>query len=313
MLLNKNFYVGIDLGGTSIKLGIIDQSGNIIAQQESPTPSQRYEETLDLFVEMINKTGIPLREIISIGIGVPGFVDIEKGFIDILVNVGWENANLKEDLEAKINIPVFVNNDANLAAYGEVWQGAAKGAKNVICVTIGTGIGSGIVIDGNIYHGNNGMAGEIGHLPINPISGHLCNCGKIGCLETEASATAIVNYAIEVIKRGKKTIIPENPTTKDIFIAAKNGDEIANEAINNAAYNLGLALAQISHALAPDIIVIGGGVSKAGEQILAPIKDYFQQFSLEKLNKQTKIVLAKLENNAGIMGAAYYAMVKVKQ
>lgn len=312
LVLNKKFYVGIDLGGTSIKLGVLDISGNIVAKIESPTPRHQYNQTLDLFVEMVNKTGISFDEIIGIGIGVPGFVDVEKGFIDELVNVGWKNVNLKQDLEKKVGVPVFVDNDANLAALGEVWQGAAKGVNNAICVTIGTGIGGGIIINGLVYHGKNAMAGEIGHLPINPNSGRKCNCGKVGCLETEASATAITNFVIDAVKAGKQTIINDNPTTKDIFIAAQNGDELANEAINNAAYYLGLALSQISHAIAPDMIVIGGGVSKAQDRILDPIKSYFHQFSLQKLNEQTEIVLAKLENDAGIMGAAYNAMLNTK-
>lgn len=311
MFIDKNLYVGIDLGGTSVKLGIIDDAGNIIAKQEASTPRQKYEETLDLFVELIQETGISLKEIKGIGIGVPGFVDVEKGTIANLVNVGWKNVSLKDDLEKKLGIPVVVDNDANLAALGEVWQGAARGAKNIICITIGTGIGSGIIIDGKIYHGKNALAGEIGHLPINPLKGNRCNCGKLGCLETESSATAILNYALRDKNHGVNTIISDNPTTKDIFDAAKSGDKVANEAINNAAYYLGLALSQISHALAPEKILIGGGVSKAKEQILNPIKDYFQQFSLTELNEQTEIVLAELENDAGIFGAVYNAIINL--
>jgi len=311
MIIDKNLYIGIDLGGTSIKLGIIDEAGNIIAKKEASTPQQKYEETLELFVEMIQETGVSHNRIKGIGIGVPGFVDVETGKIGILVNVGWKNVNLKADLENKLGIPVVVDNDANLAALGEVWQGAARGAKNIICVTIGTGIGSGIIIDGEIYHGKNALAGEIGHLPINPLKGHRCNCGKVGCLETEASATAIINYVALAKTHGRATIIPDNPTTKDIFIAAQSGDDLANEAINNATFYLGLALSQISHALAPEKILIGGGVSKAKEQILNPIVDYFQQFSLTELNEQTEIVLAELKNDAGIFGAAYNAMINL--
>ncbi len=303
----SKYYVGIDLGGTSIKLGIIDETGNIVAKQELPTPHQQYKETLELFIQMIENSGVSKREIIGIGIGVPGFVDVKQGTIEHLVNVGWQNVQLKRDLEALIDLPVFVDNDANLAALGELINGAGKGTSSLLCVTIGTGIGAGIIINGEIYHGKNWMAGEIGHMPINPLSGRLCNCGRVGCLETEASATAIVNYVIDQIGKGNGKNISLQPTTKDIFELAKQGDALAIEAIDHAAYYLGLALAQISHAMAPEIIVIGGGVSKAKHQIIDPIKNYFSKFSLPKIVEQTKIVHAKLENDAGMIGAALLA------
>lgn len=311
--MEKKYYVGIDLGGTSIKLGIIDVAGNIIAKEESPTPHHKYQETLQLFVEMINRTGIPIKEIAGIGIGVPGFVDTKQGLVHELVNVGWKNAYLKNDLEEILNIPVFVDNDANLAALGEVWQGAGKGAKNLLLITIGTGIGAGVIVDGQIYHGNSDMAGEIGHLTVKPTNGKQCNCGKLGCLETEASATAILNYVNDEINKGSMTVVNNQPTVKDIFVASSKGDLIATKAIENASYYLGLALSQISHVIAPDMILIGGGVSQAGDQILNPIINNFKQFSLPRITEQTKIEIATLQNDAGIIGAAYNAIINTKQ
>ena len=310
--MDKKYFVGIDLGGTSIKLGIIDLLGNVMQKSEVPTPYKKYDETLELFDELIRDTGIDHNKIVGIGIGVPGFVNIHNGSIDFLPNVGWKSVNLKKDLENKTNLPVFVDNDANLAALGEMQNGAGRGNKNLIVITIGTGVGAGIIINGEIYHGKDAMAGEIGHLTINPDSTVLCNCGKYGCLETEVSATAMLNHKKNAIEMGRDTLLTLDATTKEIFEAVDKEDPLANEIINNTAYYLGLALSQIVTVLAPEKIVIGGGVSKANNLLLDPTIQYFKRFSNEKLAKQTEIVLAELENDAGMIGAANLVRSKLK-
>lgn len=310
--MDGKYFIGIDLGGTSIKLGVIDQLGNIIKKSESPTPYKKYDETLELFVKLIRDTEIDHDKIVGIGIGVPGFVNIHNGSIDLLPNVGWKNANLKKDLEKKTNLPVFVDNDANLAALGEMWNGAGRGNKNLIVITIGTGVGAGVIINGEIYHGKDAMAGEIGHLTINPNSNVLCNCGKYGCLETEVSATAMLNYKKNAILSGRETLLTLDATTKEIFEAIEKEDTLAKEIVNHTAYYLGLALSQIVTVLAPEKIVIGGGVSKAKNLLLDPTIHYFKKFSNHKLAKQTEIVLAELENDAGIIGAAKLVSSKLK-
>ncbi len=302
--MKEKYYIGIDLGGTSIKLGIVDKNGDIVAKYEAPTPHAKYEETIELFVKMIEQTGIEKDQMLGVGIGVPGFVNIEDGSIDELVNVGWKNVHLKNDLEKKVGLPVFVDNDANLAALGEMWKGAGNGLTDLVCITIGTGVGAGVIINEKIYHGKNAMAGEVGHITINPHSEIRCNCGKNGCLETEVSATAMVNFNQRAIEGGKETLLPIEATTKDIFEAAQKGDSLAIEIIDNTANYLGLALSQIATVLAPERIVIGGGVSKAGELLLRPTMQYFKRYSTEKIAEQTEIVLAELENDAGIVGAS---------
>lgn len=303
----KKTYVGIDLGGTSIKLGVMNETGTILNKLEVPTP-KTYEDTISLFTKLIKEIQRENEGIMAIGIGVPGFVDITAGKVEEAVNLGWNDVQLKKDLEDNLDdIPVYIDNDANLAALGEMWIGAGQGAKNLICITIGTGIGGGVIVDGEVYHGKNAMAGEIGHMPIRPDSHIKCNCGKVGCLETEVSATAMVHYAKEAVKAGRETTLTIDSTAKDIFDALEKNDGLAKEIIDHTAYYLGMAAAQIASVIAPEKIVIGGGVSKAKSLILNPIKDYFYHFSTTKLAEQTELVLAELSNDAGIVGAAKLA------
>ncbi len=298
---NENL-LGIDLGGTAIKFGLFKQTGEILQKKSIPTPSNDYEKTLNLIAQTINEI-TDLKNIKAVGIGVPGFV-IRDGFIANLPNVGWTNVDLKKDLEKILQVKVFVDNDANLAAAGEMWQGAGRDANNLLMVTVGTGVGGGVIINKEILHGKDNLAGEIGHLPINPKHGKRCNCGKIGCLETESSATAIKSYYLERSNNSRQDI-----TVKEIFELADHGDRIAQEGIDNAAYYLGLALAQITQVNAFDKILIGGGVAAAREKFVEPVRRSFQQ-NVIKLLQDTPVVTAELGNDAGIVGAAWLALSK---
>lgn len=310
----KDKYIGIDLGGTAIKMGIVNNKGEIIQLLERPTPVKGgYQEIIETFDQMINallqETKIDWNFIKGVGIGIPGFVDIETGEVIEACNLDWNNIHIKRLLETEWGIPVEVDNDANTAALGEMWAGAGKGSSNILCLTIGTGIGGGVIINGDIYHGANGMAGEIGHFIVNESNGLACNCGKIGCLETEASATAIVKQAMSVVEKS----IPLNDiyikkgkiTAKDIVELAREQDHVCQEIITNLGELLGKTLSKFCVLLNPEKIIIGGGVSYAGDLLLNPMISMFKHNALLRISENTSIVKATLGNKAGIIGAAW--------
>lgn len=252
------------------------------------------------------------NKLIGIGIGAPGPVNKEDGSIEVAVNLGWEKFPLREILEMETSLPVIVENDANIAAIGGMWKGAGKGAVNLICVTLGTGVGGGIIVNGEIVHGTNGAGGEIDHITSVPRDGLPCNCGKTGCLETVASATGIVRLAQKRLAFDDCTsklrgIHEENQaiTAKQVFDAANEGDEFAKQIIQQVAYHLGLALANLPNGLNPEKIVIGGGVSKAGNALLSNLREEFFSFTFPRVSQGVEIVPATLGNNAGVIGGAW--------
>jgi glucokinase len=303
--MGKKYYVGIDLGGTSIKAGIVSTTGELLAEREQPTPRGPYQEVLHTFREMIHSLAqdlsISMGEIGGVGVGAPALLDVKRGYVHEIVNLGWHDVPLKEELESLLKLPCYIDNDANTAALGEMWKGAGRGAQHLICITVGTGIGGGLILNGDIYHGVIGLAGEIGHLTVRPEDGRLCNCGNIGCLETETSATAMIHYGKQVLK----TI--EQVTAKDVIDAAKDGNEQCLQIVQRVGYYLGLSLAQAANLFNPEKIVIGGGVSKAGEFFLQPIREQFNKFALKKVAEVAQIVPAELGNRAGMIGSAWLA------
>ncbi|MHB1405906.1 MAG: ROK family glucokinase [Desulfitobacteriaceae bacterium] len=312
----KNAIIGIDVGGTSIKMGLIDQEGHILHTQESPTPLQEgYRKVLDAFNNMSEKllqeTAYHWENIVGVGIGVPAFLDLSKGIVVEAVNLGWYQVPLKEELERMWNVPVMVENDANAAALGEMWIGAGKGASNLICLTLGTGVGGGVIINGDIYHGVNGSAGEVGHIKVREQGGRTCNCGKQGCLETEASATAIALDALEQVGRMSAGALKEEYdragtiTAKSVIELANLGDSTCRAIIAKAGTVLGNALANMCYLLNPEKVVIGGGVSSAGDILFDPLVKAFQSAVLPRVAENTSIVAAKLGNQAGMVGAAW--------
>ena len=309
---------GVDIGGTTVKLAFIDLSGNVETKWEIPTNTSHGGETIvsdigQAIRNKLNDSNIDVSKLIGVGIGAPGFIDVENGLIFEAVNLGWKNYPLKKEMENILGIPTFVDNDANLAAFGEMWKGAGTGAENLLCVTLGTGVGGGIIAAGEIVHGESGMAGEIGHIASVIENGVLCNCGKRGCLETVASATGIARSGLEAIQSnpaGKlKTIfdLTGTLTSKDIFEAAEEGDSLAVAVIEESCHHLGFALANLANALNPQTIVIGGGVSKAGEYLIKMIRKSFDQYAIPKISKETTIRTATLGNDAGVIGAAWLA------
>ncbi|MFV9510614.1 ROK family glucokinase [Tepidibacillus sp. LV47] len=311
----KEIYVGVDLGGTTIKMGLISKIGELIFETEIPTRTKDgYQAIIDDIVQNVRKIasdfGLTWEQVKGMGMGIPGLLDIDAGIVRMAPNLKWKDLSIKQILENELLIPVKIENDANVAAIGEAWVGAGKGFKHVIMATIGTGIGGGIIVDGKILHGKNGMAAELGHIPISD-KGIVCGCGNVGCLETVSSATGIIRMAKEVVAKEKDSILTERYkgkldeiTAKSVLDAAKEKDKEAMAIVKEAAYLLGKALATVANLFDPEIIIIGGGVSKAGNILFEPIREAFYQHGLKNIVKNVQIVPATLGNTAGIIGAA---------
>lgn len=318
--MNKKYCAGIDIGGTTVKIALIDTEGFIAEKWEIPTSLQNAGSSIpyDIWESIKRKmkvSSIKLNQLIGIGAGAPGFVDTNTGFIYQAVNIGWKDYPLGEILRDLSGIPVYVENDANLAALGENWKGSGNRSDNLIAITLGTGVGGGIIVNGSILNGVNGMAGEIGHITVEP-GGVLCTCGRMGCLETVASASAISRIATEKVnsKPESKTKLAElykqngNLSAKDVFDLAAEKDTVALQIVNHIANVLGMAIANAATLINPSRIVIGGGVSKAGDVLLSPLKEAYSSYALPRVNKASEFVLAELSNDAGVFGGAYLVM-----
>ncbi|PKR85238.1 ROK family glucokinase [Heyndrickxia camelliae] len=318
--MEDKWFVGVDLGGTSVKLAFIQEEGEILQKWEIPTDKSEQGKNIlpDIAASILNKItelGETKERLSGIGMGAPGAVDKEQGIIYEAVNLGWpKNYPIVKILGELSGLPVDIDNDANCAALGEMWKGAGNGAKDIACLTLGTGVGGGIIVNGNIVQGVKGAAGEIGHITIVPEGGAPCNCGKTGCLETVASATGIVRIAKEeIIKYEGKSSLKELYKNKgiieakDVFDCMSQGDSLSKKIIDHITHHLGLVLANIGNVLNPEKIVIGGGVSKAGNLLLHPLQNYFKQFAYSAVAVSTELVIATLGNDAGILGAAWLA------
>lgn len=309
-------FIGVDLGGTNIAVGIVDEAGRLKYEKSRPTKSERMPEAvikdiIDLIIEVINYYEISKEEIKAIGIGIPGIADPNDGSVISCVNLNWENIPLKEPMEKALGIPVFIDNDATLAGLAEYEAGAMKGKSSGVFMTLGTGIGGGIIIDGKIHTGFNGIGSEIGHMIVGE-NYYDCNCGRNGCLETFASSTALIRYTKKLMKEKKyETIITEelnghidNLDGKMIISAAIRGDELANKAIDRLVKYLAIGIINIISIIDPEIFVLGGGISKAGKFLLDKVRDEVAKNKYYNTLPVGRIELAELVNEAGIIGAA---------
>ena len=304
----KKYGFGVDIGGTTIKMGFFETTGNLIDKWEIKTNTENKGESIlsDVAQSIDNKLaqeGISKDDVQGVGIGVPGPVTSD-GAVNRCVNLGWGVKTVQEELSSLTGLKVKVGNDANVAALGEMWQGAAKGSKDVIVVTLGTGVGGGIIVDGKIVAGATGAGGEIGHITVNEAEIEPCNCGQYGCLEQYVSATGIVRMAKRKLAKSDEATILRNMedlSAKIIFDEAKAGDEIAKGLVDELGKILGSALSNIACVVNPEVVVIGGGVSKAGTILTDVIKKYFIETSFLAC-KDAKFVLAELGNDAGIYG-----------
>ena len=300
---------GVDLGGTTVKVAFFDTEGNMLDKWEIPTDTtdggkKVLPDIANSTMSYLEKKGISKASVIGIGIGVPGPVDA-LGNVNRCVNLGWGVFNLHQELGALTGLPVKGGNDANVAALGECWKGGGQGCENMVMVTLGTGVGGGIILGGQVLHGTHGAAGEIGHLVLNPQETETCGCGKKGCAEQYCSATGIVRVAKKFLaEKDAPSALreKENLTCKDVFDAAAAGDALAGEILEQVFCYMGRFIADICAVVNPQAVVIGGGVSKAGQVLTRGIRKYFDGFAFHGV-KGVEFRLATLGNDAGAYGA----------
>ena len=300
---------GVDIGGTTVKMGLLEEEGKIVDKWEITTDTSEEGKAIlpnvaASIAKKMEEHGLTKEDIIGVGAGVPAPVTAE-GIVNGSANLGWNYKEVKKELEELTGMKACIGNDANVAALGEMWKGGGAGEKNLIMVTLGTGVGGGVIINGKVLVGANGAGGEIGHLCVNYEEKDRCGCGSCGCLEQYASATGIVRLAKKKLGQELRPTIltKEDVTAKDVFDAVKAGDEIAKEIAVEFGRYLGYALANLAAVLDPAVIVIGGGVSKAGEVLIPYIREPFMERAFFA-NKNVKFALATLGNDAGICGAA---------
>lgn len=316
----KRWIVGVDLGGTNIVTGLLPMEGGPVhGLQSLTTESQRGPKfVVDRIIEMVEgsismtlaQQGGTREDVAGVGIGSPGPLDRKSGIVINTPNLGWRNFPLRDLIANGVNLPATLDNDANCATYGEWWLGAGRNADTLVGLTLGTGIGGGIVLNGEIYHGVSDVAGEIGHMTIDS-TGRRCNCGNYGCLEAYASGPAIALRAVEGIESGVETILSEMVdgrlelvTAATVYEAAVRGDDYAEEVMKDTARFLGAGVANLVNILNPEMIVIAGGVTKAGDHLFEPLRAEVRRRAFRSAEERCQIVPAELPGTAGVVGAA---------
>lgn len=305
----KEYYFGVDVGGTTVKMGLYSEKAGWVEKWEIPTRTEDGGvHVLDDIAATVyaaqQRHDIDNDHTVGIGIGVPGPV-LKQSIVNGCVNVGWDVVNVSEELGRRTGLPVYVENDANIAALGEQWQGAGSNYSSVVLVTLGTGVGGGIILDGKIVSGCQGGGGEVGHMPVVQDSFRSCNCGKADCLELSGSATGIVRYAQHVLAESEEpsSMRDFDPlTAKDISDCCAAGDALAQQCIEHTAEALGTAIACIGCILNPEAFLFGGGMAAAGDLLLEPIRRVYNEKVFPPL-RGTPILQATLGNQAGIIGA----------
>lgn len=308
--------IGIDLGGTTIKFAVLTERGEIQTKWSELTDiTEEGSKIVPTIIRSINEHlemyNLTPEHFHGIGMGSPGSIDLEKGTVVGAYNLNWKTVqHVKDEIEKGTGMPFVIDNDANVAALGEQWVGAGNNEPNVVFLTLGTGVGGGVIAEGNLLHGTAGAAGEVGHITVEP-NGYDCTCGKKGCLETVASATGVVRLARDMADEFAgdsqlKSMIDDGEliTSKDVFDLAQQGDRFALLVVDKVTFYLGLACGNIGNLLNPSTIVLGGGVSKAGEFLAERVRNYFEKFTYPTVRNSTKIRLAKLGNDAGVIGAS---------
>jgi len=316
--------LGIDLGGTKILTAVVNTQGEMLSRDHSITPAREGQQAVVRSIfesvgRVLDQAHIATADLVAIGLGAPGLSNPETGILFTSPNLpGWKDVPLRDIIEKELGKKVFLINDANAAAVGELYFGAGRGARNFIYITVSTGIGGGIIIDGKIYTGSVGMAGELGHMVIDD-EGPLCNCGNMGCWETLASGTALAREARHKIKDGVASSILqlaggdlEKINAEAIHKAARTGDNLATELIAKTAYYLGVGLANLINIFNPEVIVIGGGVSNIGDMLLEPAFEEAGRRAFKPSYQAVRFARAELGRNSGVLGAAAYALEKMK-
>jgi glucokinase len=316
----KRWIVGVDLGGTNIVVGLLPiEGGDVLGKRVLPTDSHRGPKfVVDRIVNMMDESiadvlgahGGSRDDLAGVGIGSPGPLDRKAGIVINTPNLGWRNFPLRDLIANATHLPATLDNDANCATYGEWWLGAAKGVNNLVGLTLGTGIGGGIVLNGEIYHGASDVAGEIGHMTIDS-TGRRCKCGNYGCLEAYASGPAIALRAVEGIEAGAESMLSEmvggrleEITAATVYAGVVAGDEYANEVMKDTAKFLGTGIASIINVLNPEMVVIAGGVTRAGDHLFVPLRAEIRRRAFRSAEERCVIVSGMLPGTAGVVGAA---------
>ena len=311
----KKNRIGIDVGGTNVKIALVDDSGKIIYSNSVPTRAEMgYEYTVNnikqAIYDLMKETKLTAKDIEGIGFGFPGQVDYKSGIVRLAPNIpGWVEVPIAKMIEDEFHIPTRVDNDVRCAALGELKYGAGKGCENLICITVGTGIGSGLIVNGKLVRGASNAAGEIGHIKLQIHDGPICGCGDTGCMEAFASGPAIVAMAEEYILGGKSTKYREMANGGDItpFIvaeAAKAGDPVAKRIFARIGEYIGIGMASVVNLLNPEKIITGGGVADAGDILLEPLKETLKKRAMKIAGETVEVVPAQLGNTAGVIGAS---------
>ena len=316
----KKFIIGLDLGGTKISAGAVSEDGqHVHAIRSVPTQAELGAEGIvnrivavieEVIGETINETGVTRKDFLGIGVGAPGPLDRERGIVVVAPNLGWRDFPLRDRITARVKLPTTLDNDANCATVGEWWLGAARGGRNVVGITIGTGIGGGLIFNGELYHGSSDVAGEIGHTTID-VNGRLCKCGNYGCLEAYASGPAIATRAREaLIREDTASLLPsmvdgqlEKITAEIVYTAAKKGDGLANEIVRDTARYLGAGIATLLNVVNPDVVVVAGGVTAAGDALFVPLRTEARRRAFTPAVNACRIVPGELPGTAGVVGA----------
>ena len=317
---DNSFIIGVDLGGTKISAGAVSEDGaRIVGVRSIETQAELGAEgVVDRIIGLIEgvildatqETAAKRKDFVGIGLGAPGPLDRKNGVVIVAPNLGWRDFPLRDRVTSRLGLPATLDNDANCATVGEWWLGAARGGRNVVGITIGTGIGGGLIINGELYHGSSDVAGEIGHTTID-VNGRHCKCGNYGCLEAYASGPAIATRAREALVRedtasALRTMVNgqiDKITAETVYQAAKQGDTLANEIVRDTARYLGAGIATLLNVVNPDVVVVAGGVTFAGEALFGPLRAEVRRRAFSPAVKAARIVPAELTGTAGIVGA----------
>lgn len=307
-------YVGIDLGGTNIAAGLVNEEGKILAKKSIPTGAQRSAEAIiadmaKVAIDVVTENGYTMDDIGSVGIGSPGAIDKSKGELVYANNLPFIHTPMRDEMQKYINKPIYIENDANCAAWAEAMAGGTKGIQDSVAITLGTGVGGGIVVNGKLYSGFNFIGGELGHMVIS-VDGEPCSCGRKGCWEAYASATALIRQTKEAAEADKDSKMWDyykkdgKFSGRTAFAAARDGDKAAQTVVDNYVKYVGSGLANIVNIFQPEVIVVGGGVANEGDALMNPVREYVNNETYAKDVKACRIERAYLGNDAGIIGAA---------
>ena len=322
--MSEKVLVGVDLGGTNLKAGTVTQEGNVVSRVKAPTHAEDGPEAgIDRIVcsieQALDESGCSRNDVIAVGCGAPGPLNWTAGIVHTPPNLpGWKDVPLARMLTDRLGITSFIENDANSAGYGENWAGAGREVKDLVALTLGTGIGGAIILDNRLWRGIDGTAGEIGHMIIQ-VDGRPCNCGSRGCLEQYGSATGIVATAREMVASGRETIITDmaagnldNLTSKDVYEAYVRGDRLAAEVFAETGRLLGIGLTTLANLLNPEMFVICGGVTAAGDVLFDPMRQTLRELAFREPGERAQVVPAQLGGDAGLIGAAGVALQRVR-